>query len=184
MDKLLKDADLIKLLNKVDADLAEQIRSEVCLNCDAKLHRDDYPRKPRWVESWDKRYSYTCSRCRKRHTPPSVRFLGRKVYAGIVVVLVSAMMHGPNAQRIGALRKALGIDLRTLKRWRRWWLEVFIKTPFWKGERGRFMPVLDELLMPYGLVDSFHAEGREGLVKLLVFLAPITTNWEKKRCAM
>ncbi len=184
MDKLLKDADLIKLLNKVDADLAEQMRSEVCLNCHAKLHRDDYPRKPRWVESWDKRYSFTCSDCRKRHTPPSVRFLGRKVYAGIVVVLVSAMMHGPSAQRIGALHEALGIDLRTLKRWRRWWLEVFNKTPFWKGERGQFMPVLDDFLMPYGLVDSFHAEGREGLVKLLVFLAPITTNWKKKRCAM
>jgi hypothetical protein len=184
VDKLLKDADLIKLLNKVDADLAETVRAGKCVHCKAKLHCDDYPRKPRGVGSWDKRYSFTCADCRKRHTPPSVRFLGRRVYAGIMVVLVAAMMHGPNAQRIGALHKALGIDLRTLKRWRQWWLEVFVKTPLWKAERSRFIPVLDELLMPYGLVESFHAKGREGLIKLMCFLAPITTNPGEKRCAM
>lgn len=184
MDKILKDGLLIKLLDKVDVDLAEQMGSEVCLNCAAKLHRDDYPRKPRWAESWNKRYSFTCSRCRKRHTPPSVRFLGRRVYAGIVVILVAAMMHGPDGQRIGALHEALGIDLRTLKRWRRWWLEFFVKTPFWKAERGRFIPAIKEALMPYCLVESFHAKGREGMIKLMVFLAPITTNWRKKRCAM
>jgi len=176
MDKLLKYADLIKLLNKADKDLAETMRAGNCRYCGAKLHCGDYRRKPRGVECWDKRYSFDCSRCRKRHTPPSVRFLGRRVYAGIVVVLVSAMMHGANAQRLGALRDALGIDMRTLKRWREWWLDVFVKTPFWKASRGRFMPVLNELLMPYCLVESFRAKGREGKLKLMCFLAPITTQ--------
>ena len=59
-------------------------------------------------------------RCRRRHTPPSGRFLGRRVYAGVVVVLVSAMIHGLKPQRVCGLREALGIDARTLERWRQW----------------------------------------------------------------
>jgi hypothetical protein len=40
--------------------------------------------------------SLCCSRdgCRRRMTPPSVRFLGRRVYLGAVLVLVSAMQQG------------------------------------------------------------------------------------------
>jgi hypothetical protein len=38
------------------------------------------------------RFSFCCDRdgCRNRATPPSVRFLGRKVYLGAVVMLISA----------------------------------------------------------------------------------------------
>ncbi len=184
MRKLLKDADLIKLLEQVDANLAEAMRAGKCVHCGARLHGGDFPRKPRGVESWDKRYSFDCSCCRKRHTPPSVRFLGRKVYAGIVVVLVSAMMHGPNAQRIDTLHEALGIDMRTLRRWHQWWLDVFVSTPFWKASRGRFMPVLNETLMPWCLVESFHAQGREGVIRLMRFIAPITNTSGQRMVAM
>ena len=184
MHKLLKDANLIKLLNEVDADLANTVRAGLCLYCGAKLHCGDYPRKPRGVGSWIKRYSFDCSRCRKRHTPPSVRFLGRRVYAGVVVVLVAAMMHGPDAHLTAELREALGIDMRTLKRWRQWWLEVFVKTTFWKAGRGRFMPALKETLMPYCLIEPFHAQGCEGIIKLMRFLAPITANLGERMVAM
>ena len=185
METLLKDADLIKLLEKIDWDLAEALRAESCRHCGAKLHCGDFTRKPRGVVvSWDKRHSFDCSRCRKRHTPPSVRFLGRKVYVGIVVVLVAAMMHGPKARRIATLNEALGIDARTLKRWRQWWLDVFVQTPFWKANRARFMPTLDEAQMPYCLVASFHAQGREGVIKLMEFLSPITTTSGERMVAM
>jgi hypothetical protein len=40
-----------------------------------------------------------------------VRFLGRKVYAGVIVVLVSAMMHGPNEHRLKRLQQELGESL-------------------------------------------------------------------------
>jgi len=29
------------------------------------------------------------------HTPPSTRFLGRRIYLGIIVVLATAMQQGP-----------------------------------------------------------------------------------------
>ncbi len=78
------------------------------------------------------RFSLCCARegCRRRHTPPSVRFMGRRVYAGLVVVLVSAMIHGLKPERVQLLREALGIDRRTLERWRQWWLGLF---------RGKFV---------------------------------------------
>jgi hypothetical protein len=97
------------------------------------------------------------------------------VYVGIVVVLVSAMVHGVSDGRARRLREALGIDRRTLKRWREWWAETFVAGSFWKAQRVRFMPLVDEGLMPLCLVELFGARGREGLVRLMRFLSPITT---------
>ena len=177
MEKLLNDTQFFKLLMRVDADLAKTASLSGCDSCGGKLHCGDYPRLPRgsrWVR--DKRFSFCCSKCRKRKTPPSVVFLGRKVYLGVVVVLVGAMMHGLHAKRVERLRQVLGIDEHTLIRWREWWRETFVASPFWKGARGRFSPVLDDARMPLSLVEAFHGEVAENMVRLLVFLAPITVG--------
>ena len=174
MEKILKDGLLFKLLEKVDVDLAKRALTEGCGYCGEKLHRGDFPRKPRGGPQWDKRYSFDCSQCRKRKTPASVRFLGRRVYVSVVVVLVSAMMHGLKPQRVERLRQELGIDEKTLRRWRQWWLETFVHSRFWKGAKGRLMPPVDEDRLPLSLVEAFGAREPEGMVKLLEFLAPIT----------
>ena len=58
--------------------------------------------------------------CRKRVTPPSVRFLGRKVYFAAVIILVAAMRQGPTPRRVQELRRLFGdLDARTIARWRR-----------------------------------------------------------------
>jgi hypothetical protein len=105
-----------------------------------------------------------------------VRFLGRKVYVGVVVVLVSAMMHGLSEGRVKRLRHALEIDRRTLGRWREWWIRTFVQGDFWSGERGRLRHPVAKEKMPLGLVEAFGAWRREGLVNLLRFLSPITTS--------
>jgi hypothetical protein len=187
MEKLLKDRCLFKLLEKADADLAEEAEAEGCDYCgDEKLHHGDYPRKPRGGPAWDKRRSFCCAKegCRKRKTPPSVRFLGRKVYVGGVVVLVSAMVHGLKRRRVERLRDELGISERTLERWRVWWLENFVGSRFWKSARARFMPRLDETLLPLTLVEAFTAKRREGLIRLLGFIVPITVPARKGVAAM
>lgn len=174
----LADPCLHRLLEHVDGELAEEVRQKGCRRCPAgKLHRAAYRRKPRGGPSWDTRQSFCCDQddCRRRHTPPSVRFLGRKVYAGIVVVLVSAMRHGPKPRRLQRLREALGIDRRTLERWRQWWLETFARSRFWKEARARLLPLLSETLLPWSLYERFGIEDRERLVELLRFLSPITT---------
>jgi hypothetical protein len=173
----LADQHLYQLLEKVDADLTEKARQEGCLLCGGTLHRGDYARKPRGGAQWDTRFSLCCATegCRRRHTPPSVRFMGRRVYAGLVVVLVSAMIHGLKPQRVQRLHEVLGIDRRTLKRWRQWWLGLFVESSFWKEVRARFMPPLCQKTLPLPLCVSFEVERRDRLLDLLLFLAPITT---------
>jgi hypothetical protein len=182
----LADQELFQLQEKVDADLTEQARSKGCLFCGGKLHRSDYDRKPRGGPQWDVRFSLCCAKegCRKRNTPPSVRFMGRRVYAGLVVVLVSAMVHGLKPERVKALREALGIDRRTLERWRQWWLGIFLESSFWREARARFMPPLSHKTMPLSLCVSFQVERRDRLLDLLKFLSPITTPAAWKELVM
>lgn len=177
MEKLLRDPRLYEFLEEVDKSFASEAQSGGCEHCGAVLHRGDYSRKPRGGPSWDKRLSLCCSRdgCRKRKTPPSVRFLGRKVYVGVVVVLISAMMHGPSDQRLQRLCQVLPIDRRTLKRWLKWWTEIFAQCPFWKAARGRFARCMAEAQMPLSLVEAFGARQMDGLLNLMKFLSPITT---------
>jgi len=174
----------IPFFENVDADLAETERVKGCGYCpEGKLHRADYKRKPRGVPSWPdepKRISFCCDQegCRRRHTPPSVRFLGRRVYGGVVAVLFPALAHGLTPKRIEQLRQALGlkVDRRTLERWRQWWLGLFVQSPFWKEGRARFMPPLCSQSLPLSLCLKFEiAERRDRLLELLKFLCPITT---------
>ena len=183
MEKVLRDRKLYEWMERVDADMAASAQLEGCDDCGGKVHRADYPRKPRgglkdMVERWEKRWSWCCERdgCRKRKTPPSVRFLGRKVYVGVLVVLVAAMRGGLSAKRVRQLDETLGVDRRTLERWRAWWTETFAHSPFWDGVRGRFRQPIAASRLPLALVEAFRGTQREGLLKLLEFLSPITTG--------
>jgi hypothetical protein len=89
-----------------------------------------------------------------------VRFLGRRVYAGLVVVLITAMIHGLKPARVRHIRETLQIDSRTLKRWRQWWLDNFVRSSFWKAARARFMPPVCEQTLPMSLWLSFELQER------------------------
>jgi hypothetical protein len=105
-----------------------------------------------------------------------VRFLGRKVYLGAVVVLVAAMRQGPSPRRIRELSDLFGVDRQTIARWRVFWREQFPQTTFWWVERARFVPVVDVAELPRALMRVFfcHANAREDWGRLLKFLSPIT----------
>lgn len=179
--KLLQEPKLYEFLERIDEDIAEKTRKQGC-PCGGVLHQACYERKPRGGPAhlkWDRRRSFCCANegCRRRQTPPSVRFLGRKVYLGVVVVLAAAMMHGPNRRRVGKLQAELDINRRTLNRWRQWWLEEFAQSKFWKTARARFMPPVDAGSLPLSLVDHYGAATVEKFVALMKFLSPITTTW-------
>jgi len=180
---------LYRLLEHVDSELARQVREQGCQFCaEGALHRADYDRKPRGgSEEWTLRHSYCCDKegCRKRHTPASVRYLGRKVYVAFVVVLMAALDQGLSPARWAGLRLVLpNIDRRTLERWRQWWRENFTASAFWMAARARFMPPVREEPMPLGLCERFKIDAPDGLVKLLRFLAPITTVSAGKEAGM
>ena len=88
-------------------------------------------------------------------TPPSVRFLGRKVYLAAVIILVSAMRQGPTPRRVRELSARFGADGRTIARWQVFWRELFPQTHFWKVARARLEPVVTIVALPYSLVNAF-----------------------------
>jgi hypothetical protein len=181
--ELLFDATFWAFLFRVDQELAEAVRAERCPLCGCHLHCANYLRKPRGPCDLPKqhryRLSFCCARdgCRKRVTPPSVRFLGRKVYLGAVVILVSAMRQGPTPRRVRELTKLFRVDRRTIYRWRDFWNEFFPKTKFWKEARARLVLVLEVMEIPRSLWEGFVQPGndRDGWKRLLCFLSPITT---------
>jgi hypothetical protein len=166
----------------IDEDLAETTRKQGC-SCGGRLHSANYPRKPRGgpnslPEDYRLRFSFCCEcdGCRKRRTPPSVRFLGPKVYLAVVVILVAAMRHGPTPRRVRELSARFGADRRTIARWQVFWRELFPNTPFWKAERARLAPDADTTTLPLALLDAFlrGPDDYGGWERLLRFLAPIT----------
>lgn len=166
----------------IDRDLAETARKNAC-SCGGRLHCANYLRKPRGTpvrlpEQECLRLSFCCDRdgCRKRVTPPSVRFLGPKVYLGVVVILISALRQGPSPRRVRELSARFGADRRTIARWQVFWREHFPQTHFWKIARARLIPIVQIETLPYSLVGSFllrHHHCR-GWTLLLRFLSPIT----------
>jgi hypothetical protein len=89
-----------------------------------------------------RRHSFCCGRegCRQRVAPPSVRFMGRRVYPAALVTLSCALKRGLTRRRCEELRGLFGASRKTLLRWSRWWKEQFPATKFWSGLRGLFMP--------------------------------------------
>ena len=180
--RLLGEGKLYEALGRIDVDLAARARSAGC-DCGGVLHCANYPRKPRGGPDnlgagYAYRSSFCCATdgCRKRVTPPSVRFLGRKVYLAAVVLLVSVMRQGPTPTRVARLHELLGVGECTLRRWRKWWQQIFCEGSFWRTARARFMPPVAAATLPLGLWERFAGDGPDRLRDLLRFISPITTT--------
>jgi len=178
---LLTDATLFHALIAIDQDLAATAQAGGCRRCPGRLHHGDYPRKPRGgpadlPAAYEKRTSFCCARCRKRLTPPSVRFLGRKVYLGVVVLLACVLRQGPTPWRVARLRALLGVSADTLVRWHRWWRDAFVRTAFWNAARSRLVPPVDTGELPRSLLERFTGDAAAQVVATLRFLGPLTTT--------
>ena len=178
---LLTDAKLFDALIAIDRDLAATAQAGGCRRCPGRLHHGDYPRKPRGgpatlPAAYERRTSFCCARCRKRVTPASVRFLGRRVYLGAVVLLACVLRQGPTPWRVARLRELLGVSADTLAHWHRWWRDAFVRTAFWKAARGRFAPPVDDADLPRAVLARFGGEPLTQIIALLRFLSPLTTT--------
>jgi hypothetical protein len=104
---VLTDATFHQLLLACDRDLADTARGAGCKRCNGVVHSAHYWRKPRGRpcrlgREHDRRFSFCCAvdGCRSRATPPSLRFLGPKVYIAAIVVLIAVLRHGATAQSV------------------------------------------------------------------------------------
>jgi len=184
--RLLRDARVYSVLLQIDRDLAAATRSGGC-SCGGRLHSARYRRKPRCGLELEKldgehgmRFSFCCDRegCRRRTTSPSVRFLGRRVYVGAVVVLIAALAQSATPTRLRRLARLVGdVSRWTIERWRRWWREAFPQTPFWREHRARFVPPVATDRLPVSLLKRSSDLGDAArLVWLLRLVSPITTS--------
>jgi hypothetical protein len=181
-------------LERFDQRMASAVAAGRCQHCDGPLHRSDYKRKPRGGllgvagEFFTRRHSLCCgwAGCRKRALPPSLRFLGRRVYLEVVVVLACVW-----AQVVANAREVVagtGVPARTLKRWGTWWREIFPSTRTRLEMDARFVPPPPDVnLLPRSLVERVERDlaqtalAAEALMEAVMlrtaqWLAPVTTN--------
>ena len=170
------------LLNKIDQESANQAQQQGCPYCGHALHQANYPRSPfgllaAFRDHYDKRLSFCCDTCRKRTTPQSVRFFGRRWFPAPLFMLISALMLGPNERRCAQVKRHFGmvVSEATWKRWRRWWRESFMATKFWQQAKGLVTSGLGTSRpLPRALLDLFQGAPAKKMRLLLQFLAPLT----------
>jgi hypothetical protein len=181
-DEVVLGGEFFAYLTLIDEATAAAVASKGCPHCEGPLHRGDYPRKPRGGrlgasgEGAVRRVSLCCGRrgCRRRATPPSVRFLGRRVYLAAVLLLASmaALVHR-SARR---LRETTGVPPRTVGRWRAFWTGAFLLTAVYGALRARVVPPFTIEELPRSLLERFAGDALVRLRSGLCALAPMTTH--------
>ena len=150
MRRVLSSRKFLARLMLWDRQIAEGVQRRGCPRCGGRLDVANYPRKPRGLPEglgpeWRMRLSFCCAvdGCRKRMTPPSVRFFGRWLYVAVVAVFAGLLASASKpSQSCGwsASRRRLGLCRRTWSRWLRWWREEFLRTPAGRELQARFLP--------------------------------------------
>jgi hypothetical protein len=174
--------EFFKGLTAIDAAIVERASAEPCGDCGGPLYRGDYPRKPRGgllapaAEAFTRRFSLCCGRegCRHRATPPSVRFLGRRVYVGAVVILASVVALATAVVREAERRS--GVPARTARRWLRWWRGPFTTSAPFMQLSARMVPGPSRITLPLSILDRLAGGPAARVRRLLAWLAPITTG--------
>jgi hypothetical protein len=182
------DGEFFAKLLKFEERIVAAVAARRCPHCGGPLYRSDYPRKPRGGliaeagEAFSLRFSLCCGSdgCRKRATPPSLRFLGRRVYLEAVVLLASSAAVA--TRFLKEVHEATGVPTRTLRRWLGWWSAAFPQTATWFELRARFVPPPPtEAELPKSLFDRLVTGpppmSRIAAVQLAaMLLAPLTTQ--------
>ncbi|AUX38597.1 MULTISPECIES: hypothetical protein [Sorangium] len=166
-------------LEALDRAIARRVAASRCPACGGPLHAGNYPRKPRGAliapegEVFLIRFSFCCGRegWRRRATPPSLRFLGPRVYLGVVVIVASLA-----AQALGAGgAQPTGVPRRTTRRWLAWWRGPFLAKEVLLAIRARLVGV-DVGGIPRSIIEQLPGTPDEQMGTMLHLLAPLTTG--------
>jgi hypothetical protein len=153
----IADINFFHALDAEDARIAAAVKACGCPDCGGRLDQANYPRKPRGGELGaageiiDRRRSLCCARegCRHRRTPPSLVFLGRRVYLAITVVLSAWRTPPPSSP-----------PRRTVGRWRSWFAALR-GTRWWTQTRARLWPAVEPAeILPAAIVERVLGSSR------------------------
>lgn len=202
----LLDVNFLKILEERDLELAEQVRAGACQECGGPLHVANYPRKERGpsaagLQLSGRRLSFCCGHCRKRHTSPSVRFCGRRVYVWVVFLLAGVLpavaaaitkpvapseapmtlpsttlpsTSAPSTAASATIASAFGVPGRTLTRWRKWWREDFPASRVGRELQALLIPPVMPASLPGGLLERLAGTLGQRVLRLLGLLLPLS----------
>lgn len=164
-------------LKQVDEAEAQRCRAAGCPRCGAALHSATYPRKPHGLAPGlrddVRRFSFCCVDCRRRVTPPSARFFGRRFRVAPLFVMVSALVLSGGA-RLESVARRWAIPVRTLSRWQRWWRSTFPQTRAWRAKRAELAVAPGEAALR-SVLRRIRGRGlRARLLRSLIWLLPWT----------
>lgn len=161
---ILPDNAFFKTLCEIDYENILTIKALLCPYCGGKLDTANYPRKPRGAGELETiRYSLCCRNdgCRHRVTPPSLRFLGRKVYSICVVILV---------EFVDKLVLSSRIARKTLARWYKFWGNRLASDhPFMRLSKSFLPSEFQSNGLPSSILDVFEFRNRESWIPILKF---------------
>lgn len=184
---LLNDAIFYNRLLEIDRLIASQVKEKGCPHCQGKLNQSHFLRAPRGIPEntatdYRIRFSYCCAQegCRKRLTPPSMRFLSRKVYSSVIIFVIFYFNVPSDEARIDKLHALLdnigsveNLSVETIRRWRHYWTRILPDTHTWKC--STFHRSLSKTL-PVSLLHQFQGHLKQQLQKSLQWLLPLTSG--------
>ena len=169
-------------LLEIDRVAADRIRAQRCPSDGGRLDVANYPRKVRGLSAdaddgggYAVRLSFCCAvdGCRRRATPPSVRFLGRRVYAAVVVILASC---SPKIAVESSPPASPPPTRQTLGRWRSFWREKLASSAMYiEFVASRMAAPIAHPDLPDALLEQFAGDVAKRLESMLRLLAPWTT---------
>ena len=180
-EELELGSEFFEGLRAIDAEISARVAAEACRFCGGRVNQGNYLRKPRGgllagaAERFRVRFSLCCGRdgCRRRATPPSVRFLGRRVYVGAAVIVASIIAMARSTA--SDARRVTGIAPRTTRRWLRWWRGGFVMTAVFVDIAARIVGI-DRQRLPASILEHIAAPVETAMRRLLGWLAPLTTT--------
>lgn len=154
-------------LCKKDHEMFLKEKSGRC-SCGGRLDTAHFKRKPRGLgEKEETRYSLCCcvEGCRKRLTPRSLRFFGRKIYVAWVVILAIDFF------------KELGLSTQmsrqTIARWKNLWRDQLSEqNSFMRRARSLLPPGFPESKSPGALLPIFKFPEKSSWIPILKFFIP------------
>lgn len=192
LSEVLKNKSFFHHLYIIDKKIAEQCRKMLCPYCNGPLYFANYLRKPRGErddlpEEYFIRFSLCCGTegCRHRVTPPSCRFMGRKVYwHSVILVVVSEWQN--KAFSIFKLSKLSGVTRNTINRWIHFYQDVFPSSRQWQMLRGLIPAFIKNNELPSRLINYFlsiKSCAKDALAACLKFLSRGSEFFQKIRAS-
>jgi hypothetical protein len=182
LSELIKKKNLFSHLYEIDKKTAERYRQLPCPYCGGPLYFSNYMRKPRGEpedvpEKYFIQFSLCCGTegCRKRLTPPSCRFMGRKIYWFAVILCILTDFQNTNEKAtVSDWSMRTGICRNTIKRWLAFFHDTFPASRIWRRLRGQISACVRNSSLPSSFINycrTLKSTAKDALVIGLICLS-------------